>query len=262
MYKKVILLGAVAVAAGLFWFWVKPWVASPTRFSDTGVWLKPLITIGLLSSVLGLNFLLLKNKWLKILASAVSGLPFFAVFGFSQFYLGAFALLLLFHWYAIKNFDAESAERIKINIRASMQRGLPRVITPYLILISFAFFFSSGVQASAAAKELPPTVRQVVEKTVGVFLGQEIQALPPQERKPAENKIVDQVLAQFNEFLGPYFKYFPPILAFGLFLVLQGLSFILVWLAVVISALLFWVLKIAGWVKIKILQKEAEELEF
>ena len=54
----------------------------------------------------------------------------------------------------------------------------------------------------------------------------------------------------------------PPILAFGLFLVLQGLSFIFVWLTAGLSVFIFWVLKKAGWVRLKIVQKEAEELEF
>lgn len=89
-----------------------------------------------------------------------------------------------------------------------------------------------------------------------------VKALPPQERQQAENQIINQIWTQATDFLGPYFQYLPPILAFGLFLILQGLSFIFVWLAVAVSIFLFWAMKKSGLVRIGIEQKEAETVEF
>ncbi len=262
MYKKAILIIAVGIAAGLFWFWAKPWVESPGRFLQIGIWLKPLITLSALISLIGLAFLLFKNFYLKILVSVLAGLPFFFVFGLSPFYFGAFVLMVLLFMYAMRNIQAEAGERMKINIRVIMQGGLPRIVTAILIMISFAFFFSPTVQSSAKKKQLPPTFQQVIERTVNTFLGGEIKNLPPQERQQAENQVITQVMTQFTEFLGPYFQYLPPILAFGLFLILQGLSFIFVWLAVAMAMLIFWVFKRAGMVRLAVVQKEAEKLEF
>ncbi len=262
MYKKATLIIMVGVFACLFWFWAKPWIDSPARFLQIGIWLKPLIMFAVLTSAIGLSFLLLKDYALKILTSALAGLPFFFVFGFNQFYLGAFVLMILLFMYAMRNIQAEAGGRTKINIRIIMQRGLPRIVTAMLVMISFAFFFSPNIQASAKNKQLPPSFKQVIERTVDSFLGGQVKNLSPQERKQIESQTVSQVLEQFTEFLGPYIQYLPPILAFGLFLILQGLSFIFVWLAVLVSVLLFWIMKKAGFVRLAIVQKEAEELEF
>ncbi len=260
MYKKAILIAAVGVFACLFWFWAKPWIDSPARFLQVSIWLKPLLTFAILTSAIGLSFLLLKDYVLKILTSVLAGLPFFFVFGFNQFYLGAFVLMLLIFMYAMRNVQAEANERTKINIRVIMQKGLPRIVTALLIMLSFAFFFSPNIQASAKSKQLPPSFKQAIERTVDSFLGGQVKNLSPQERKQAENQVANQVMEQFTAFLSPYIQYLPPILAFGLFLILQGLSFIFVWLAVLVSALLFWAMKKSGLVRIQVVQKEAEEL--
>jgi len=261
MYKKATLIIAVGVFAYLFWFWVKPWVESPARFLQVGIWLKPLIMFTVLTSAIGLSFLLVKDYALKILTSVLVGLPFFFVFGFNWFYLAAFILMVLFFMYGIRNIQAEAGERTKINIRIIMQRGLPRIVTAMLIMISFAFFFSPNIQASAKNKQLPPSFKQVIERTVDSFLGGQVENLSPQEKQQVESQTVSQVLEQFTAFLGPYIQYLPPILAFGLFLILQGLSFIFVWLAVLISALLFVALKKAGFLKINTVSVEAEKIE-
>lgn len=237
-------------------------MASPIRFADYGLWIRPVVALGVLSSLIGFSLIFLKNIGLRILVSVVTGLPFLFVFEFNEYFLGAFVLMVLLHLYAVKNIREQATQRIKINIREIMSHGLPMIITPILVLVSFAFYFSPSVQSSAQSKQLPPTAKQIVERTVSSFLGQEIQSLPPQERKQAERQVVAEVISQLNKFAEPYFRFFPPILAFGLFLILQGLSFIFVWLGVAISALLFWIFKKAGLVRLKIVQKEAEELEF
>jgi hypothetical protein len=262
MYKKASLLIAVGILSVLFWIWIEPWVASPTRFADYGLWLKPLLALGALSSLIGFSLMFLKSFGVRVLVSVLAGLPFLFVFESNQYFLGAFALMIILHLYAVRNIHEQTTQRIKINIREIMNHGLPMVITPLLVLVSFAFYFSPAVQTSAQTKQLPPTVKQVVENTVSSFLGQEIQSLPPQERKQAESQLVSEVINQLTKFAEPYFKFFPPILAFGLFLILQGLSFVFVWLGVAISVLLFWVLKKAGAVRLKMVQKEVEELEF
>jgi len=263
MYKKAILLVVNLVVAGLFWFWVKPWVDNPTRFSDVSIWLRPLLLLTILSAVISLSFVLLKNARLwKILISVVVSLPFLFFFGFDTYYLLAVVLAILLHLYADSNIQAEVNERTAVNVRLIMQRGLSMIIMPLLIMVSFAYFSSSSVQLSAKKKQLPPTISLVVETTVNNFLGDQIKQLPPSEQKQAKSQIVSQVLNQMTQFLGPYFKYMPPILAFGLFLVLEGLSFIFVWLAVLLAMLIFWALKKSGFIRIRLVQKEAEELEF
>ena len=143
-----------------------------------------------------------------------------------------------------------------------MRRGLPHVISPFLIMISFAYFFSPGVQMQTSEKQLPPTINQVIEKTVSTFLGDEIKKLPPEEQAKAEGQLIGQVKNQLLEFAGPYFRFMPPVLAFGLFLVLTGLSAIFVWGSIGLAVFLIWVFKKTGLIQIKKIQIEAEQLEF
>jgi hypothetical protein len=143
-----------------------------------------------------------------------------------------------------------------------MRHGLPFVITSLLILVSFAYFLSSGVQDRAKSGQLPPTVGQVIEKTIDNFLGENIKSLPPQEQRAVKNQVVGEMMDRLTESFQPYLRYLPPVLAFGLFLVLQGLSFIFIWISILFAYLLFILLKKVGMVKIRVVQKEAQEIEF
>ncbi|MBI4160628.1 MAG: hypothetical protein HY506_01860 [Candidatus Yanofskybacteria bacterium] len=259
--KSALLLCLVAASSVSFWFSVEPWIKNPFQFSHINTWLKPLISLGLFSALIGLSFLIIRNGLIKFAVSIIAGLPFLFVFDFNQFYLIAFALIVLLHSSAAKDISKQATERIKIDIREIMGHGLPSVITPILLLISFAFFFSPEVQKSASQQELPPTAKQVMSRVIGGFLGGEIEQLPPQEQKVTEELIVDKVFDQFNQVLSPYFKFLPPVLAFGLFLILQGLRFIFVWTGAAMAVILFWALRKTGFIKTKILQKEAEEIE-
>ena len=60
--------------------------------------------------------------------------------------------------------------------------------------------------------------------------------------------------------LKPYFQYAPPLLAFGLFLVLWGLSWFFIQLSVLVGMLMFWILKKTNFVKIEKKNIEAETL--
>lgn len=260
--KSAIFLFLVALSAFLFWYWVKPWIVNPFQVADTNLWLRPLISLCVLAGLIGLSFLLIKNRWFRLVVSALAGLPFLLVFDFNNYYLIAFVLILSLHGSAAGKISQQASERIKIDIREIMGHGLPSVITPILLLVSFAFFFSPDIQASAARRELPPTAHEIIGRIVVGLLGGELEQLPPQERLQTEKLLVEHVFDQFNQIIGPYFKFLPPILAFGLFLILQGLSFVFVWLGTLIAMLLFWIFKKAGFVTIKTASVEAEHLEF
>lgn len=262
MYKKSILLVSVLIASTWFWATVKPWLYGDALFAIVSAWLQPLMALLVLSSAIALSFLLIKERRLKLLVSVLSGLPFFAVFGLNYWFLIAIGLLVSIHLYAVRVINEEATEHIKIKPRIIMRRGLPYVITPLLIMISFGYFFSPKVQNQTEAKQLPPTINQVIEKTVSTFLGDEIKRLPAEEQKRAENQLIGQVKNQLFEFAEPYFRFMPPVLAFGLFLILTGLSTIFIWGSIGLSVFLMWIFKKVGLVKIKKVQVEAEGLEF
>ena len=126
-----------------------------------------------------------------------------------------------------------------------------------MVLISVAYFLSPSVQATAKQKELPPSIQKIVKLTIDSYLGKK-DGVDPSFLKTAEKEVINQI----NSLLSPYYKFMPPIFAFGLFLVLQGFSFLLIWLASITSVFLFWIFKKAGIIGIEKIQKEAEILIF
>lgn len=261
MYKKTSLMVLVGVMAGLFWVLARPWVENPLRFSaGYSVWLKPLIALILLVATEGLILLIIKERKQGFLAILISGLPYLIIFGFGWFYLLAFALMLGLQWLAFSNIKSESEERTKINIRQIMRRGLPNIITAILIMISFAYFLSPATQAAAKSQKLPDWLNTAIERVLPIVVGDQLKQLPSDQRQSFISQAAGEIDRQFTNVLRPYLQYMPPILAFGLFLVLQSLSFIFVWLAAGLSVLIFWALKKSGLVRIRMVQKEVEEL--
>src|SRR3989344_4425224 len=262
MYKRAILIILVWILSVLFWVWAKPWIENPLRLSwDERIWLKPLIMLVIFVAVQGLALLLVGSRPWRWGVTLVSALPYFIVFEFGGFYWAALPVMILLQMYAGHAIHTEVAERTKVNIYHIMERGLPSLVTSLLVMISLAFFLSPSTQASVQRQELPPATKTIVEKSVSILAGEQLQNLPPDQRRSFLNQATGEVLKQFNNILKPYFKYFPPILAFGLFLILQGLSFIFVWLAIAVAMGLFWIIKKSGLIRIRMVQKEAEELE-
>lgn len=263
--KKILIVAIVLVLSSVFWIVVKPWVANPLRLSgDVQVWLLPLILFLVLIAVEGLALMLLKEGEWRLATVLAVGLPYLVVFGVtsSRWYLLALVLMMATSWLSVRNFVTESSQRFKINIYHIMRHGLPWLVTGIMIMISFAYFLSPETQATAKNQTLPPAVKTIVEKTVATFADSQSQSLTPQQKKSLISQATDEVMKQFTDAVRPYFKYMPPILAFGLFLILQGLSFIFVFLGVWLAVLLFQILKMSGLVKITTKEVKAETIEF
>src|SRR3989344_6996434 len=140
MYKKLILIISVLLVSAWFWAVVKPWLYSHALLVLVGNWVQPLIALIILSTLLGMCFILFEQRRQRVLASFLSGLPFFAVFGFNYYYLIALGILLVIHLGAVRRIKEEIKERTKLNIRIIMRHGLPLVITPFLVMVSFSYF--------------------------------------------------------------------------------------------------------------------------
>src|SRR3989344_1720239 len=80
------------------------------------------------------------------------------------------------------------------------------------------------------------------------------------EKQNIISQIAGETFREINTFLKPYFQFAPPLLAFGLFLVLWGLSWFFIWLSVLVGMLIFWILKKTKMVIIKEKDVKAEML--
>lgn len=257
MMRKLILVGITGISAFAFWWRTEPWINDSSRFSDVSAWLWPLILFILLSALFCLSFLLLPQK-LRLLTVSLNLIAFVVFFGVKEVLLLAVAIPFLFQLSAISVIENESENRLKFKFRSILRPGMARLITSLLILVSFAYFLSPVIQSSAEKKEIPPVIQKTIQMLVGNYVGEDLGAESP--RLKAETTSL--LLREVSDFLQPYFKFLPPILAFALFIVLQGLSVIFVWLSILLAFIIFMILKMTGLVKIEKESKEAEKISF
>lgn len=262
MYKYFTALIIIALVGLAFWFNLNSWLKDPFGFSDSSFKINNFLFIVLwlfisIISLFSLSFLLFKQVWQKLSFMTVIFGMFLVVFGYDKLYLAGLAIAFLVLYPTIGRFKTEVEEHLKINIWHIMQRAIPGVVTSFLILVSFAYFLTPSIQSAGRKSELPPTFQKIVHLVVTNFGGGKGN-IDPNILKATEK----EVIRQFNNILSPYYKFLPPILAFGLFLLLQGFSFLFVWLGALFSVLLFWIFKKNGIVSIETIKKDAEMIKF
>ncbi len=258
--KKIGIIAVVAVMSTVFWILVKPWLGDPFNYYNWQAWIAPLALLILLSPIIVLALMLFASRWMKLVIASAVAVPFMLVFGFSWLFLTASLILLGLFVISNKYVSAELGQRIKINTSVIMERSLKGIMLALLIMISFAYYSTPGVQESAVSQRLPASVKKIVETSTDVFLGSQLQEVPPNQRAQAKNQVVNQVMVEFTNLARPYFHYFPPVIAFGLFLILEGLSFIFVWLSIWLGQLIFWSLRKSGFVVVEEKEVKAEVL--
>ncbi len=261
MIKKSVILGSVLLASAAFWFAAKAWMDNPvSALENYAQWAWPLGLLVVCIGVRSLALLLLDTLRFRLWSIAAAGLPVVVFFGFHWVYAAALGVMLCLDFYAMRRINDEYQSRMRINLRGILGSGAALLITSTFLFLSAAYYLSPTVQASTTAQKLPPTITQLVQEIVRRFLSEELTQLAPQSRVQAENQVLRQVMDQLNTLAMPYLKYLPFILTFGLFLLLQGLSFLFSWLAIALATLIFTLLKTTRFVKIEEYDMRAERI--
>lgn len=196
-----------------------------------------------LLALLSVGMVVFHSRSTNIYFGLIVGATYSLLFRVSNLNLvGLFILIILFY-HAEDIVMGEMRERIKMNPRLLIRKGLANFIIAFFVLASFAAYQSPAIEEFKNIKKLPSSsevfIKTVVEQTFG---GQLAEANPAQ-KELALNQVTKEVIGQANSFLEPYFQYAPPALAFGLFLVLWGVGWVFSWLAVFLGVFMFWILK-------------------
>lgn len=250
--------GVVAVLAWKLWDYGR----YVSFNSVTGINFEPAAVLNfvLLAGLMALGYGLFRKKIWPVSVSGAVGLLFLGYFGFTPLNLLGIGLFILLNLYAQTNVVRELSQRIKINIRQSLRAGLFPVVMAFFLIISFAAYQSPVAKTVEKNQTLPPAGENIIKIVVEtIVIGEQIPG-GSQEKENTVNKITGEVFRQINEWLKPYFKYAPPLVAFGLFLILWGLSWFFVWLSVLLGMLIFWILKKSGVVRIEERDVKAEVL--
>jgi len=246
----------ILVLSWEFWRYLSYLFESSTPdFEPAGV-----VNFIILSSVLTIGLMLFRKKWHALSFGATHGFFFLIYFGFNPLNLLGVAILIGLLFFSRSQINSELNERFKVNSRAILRRGLMGVVVGIFVLISFAAYQSPLAKEIERSQKLPSGtevfIRDIVENTIGPRVDTGSEA----EKQNIISQITDETFREINTFLKPYFQFAPPLLAFGLFLVLWGLSWILIWLSVLVGMLIFWILKKIGMVRIEEKDVKAEVL--
>jgi hypothetical protein len=218
-------------------------------------------------AAIGIGFVLFSMKkdqkhrrWLPATITGIVALFFALGFGFTWLNLLALAIFWLCSVWSQERAIVEMQERVKLNMTRILVVTILPMVLGFFVIASFAAYQSNFADQIKKANQLPSQtevyIQSVVDKTFGEKLGPNNSA----QRKTAVNEVSSGTLQTINHFLKPYFRWAPPLLAFGLFILLWGLSWIFVYAGVLGGLIIFWVLKKTKVVRIESKQVEAEVL--
>ena len=261
MNRQTKLISWHVLVAFLAWkLWEYGKYASFNSF--TGVDLEPASVLNflLLISVIVLGYILFQQRRWAWTIGGIVGILFLAMLGWTLLNLVAVGALLLFNLWSATRVRREIHERRILNIVDAFYHGLLPVVLGLFIMISFAAYQSPFAEEVKKTDRLPSQAETIVRSIVEKTIGNKVEGTTPQQKQRAIDQVASQTFQEFNRLLRPYFQYAPPVLAFGLFLILWGLSFLFVWAGMVIGMALYWILKRFKVVRIETRQVDAEVL--
>jgi len=278
--RQIILIFLTILASLIFWLSIKNALYNNTNLFLT--WILPIIIGIFMLSCLGTLMLLVKNRSfiLPIIASII--LIFFIIFKFKILYLIAAPITIAGIWFAYERIKLEKNQRIKFQLHRILLRGLPIIISSFIILISLAYYFAPNTQNYKLEITIPKWVVELSSKPLNMVLpsivpgyksdSEFFDLLPKEARLMLEQELkIDlkdkQGLEEFLQafinqkielFLSTseYAQYVPIALAFSLFFALNALNIFLCWIVIALLFLVIFILK-----KINIINIEKQSIK-
>lgn len=213
-----------------------------------------------LLALLSVGIVIFQNPLWSMYFGIIVGVTYSLLFKISNLSLvGIFILVLLFY-HAQDLVHSEMNERLKINPRVVLKKGLMNFVIAFFILTSFAAYQSPAIEQFKNIQKLPSSSEVFIKTIVEQTLGSQVEEASPQQKELIFNQVAQEVIGEANTFLQPYFEYAPPALAFGLFLILWSVGWIFVWLAVFLGMFVFWMLRKINFFKMEEYDIKAERI--
>lgn len=275
MRKKLILGGLTVVFSILFW-WVVENSVYNIQLKSFSFWIKNVIALGLYSGFL-VNFLAVAedphdkrhSPRLVLLIFVLQAILYILFFGLNRFFLLAAVIFVLVGLSYHKAIEKEKHESITISFSRIINKQLGYFILAMALVLSAGYFFSPKVQEKNKKFEVPLTYRNLV-----LNFSQEILLLsaPPEVKEQLKDPKVrqqieaeiknssNQTFSALENYLKPYLEFMPILLSLGFFLSLLAFTFIWRWTILLFGSAVFIILKRTGFISIKKIVIEKEEI--
>jgi hypothetical protein len=256
--KIVIWLTLVALSA--WGMWGAGTYIGFNSITGVNITLPVLALFLLLVSLIVIGYALFGGAIWPLSVSVIVGLAFLFWYGFTLLNLIGAGIMLLLNLESYRHVRSDMANRLRINTHNFMKAGLLPVVMGIFIATSFAAYQSPLALELQNRSQLPSQTKSFFLQITEKFIGPQLDSNSQGERQNMINQIVNQTFQETNNLLKSYFKYAPPLIAFGLFLILWGLSWLFVWMAVMVGVIIFWTMKKTRVVRIEKGQIEVEVL--
>lgn len=218
-------------------------------------------------AAIGLGYVLFSNeadhahligghRILSFTISLIVALLFLVGFGYTWLNLLAVITFWLCNVWAQERALQDLRERMKINMQRSLRTTIMPIVLGFFIIASFAAYQSNFAEKIKATDQLPSQSQIFFHDTVDKLFGSKLGPENSKQRQVAVNEVATGTFKGINDFLRPYFKWAPPVVAFGLFIILWGLSWIFIYAATLVATIMFWILK-----RIKIVRIEERDVK-
>lgn len=258
--KRIGLIIAVALASVLVWATAKPWLESPFRFSGYSIVLWPALVFTIASAVTGLAWMMLESRWDRLAATLASWATFILFWSPDIWYLTMLPIFGFLWYLSSRRIRIDLLDRHKIHVSTSLGTGMMPLMLGTCLMLSLGFYLlpayhtvgphdvSVGIQSQIDSAYENPTVAE------------QLNQLPPAMRAQVKADLGKSVDDYAKKLLGPLGPFLPPLLAFGLFLVLWSVLFVFRELAIWSGAGIFRLLRLTTFVRIEEKDVKAEVL--
>ncbi|HXV27183.1 MAG TPA: hypothetical protein VD862_04140 [Candidatus Paceibacterota bacterium] len=260
-HKRLILIAASALSAGLTWWTGHRWLSAFGDFGDWRLYLPPLLLVIVFAAVAGLSLALLRNRWDRLAIIAFSWGIFVAFFPASIWNLSALPVFLLLLMHASRRSIQERDERQKFNARAVVGAGTRFIVLGMFLMVSLGFYSlraEDGITLDAVSASVQKQVDAAYETD---FVREQLTDVPPSLQSQVRRDVARSVDSFIRRWLSPLAPFLPPILALVLFLGLWSVVGLIREPALWLAAGLFWVFRRTGFIVIESREVTREVVE-
>lgn len=259
--KRILIILAVVTSTTLVWLTAKPWLEDPLGFSSYTALLWPSLALVLASSVTGLAWMMLESTTDRVAAMLASWASFVLFWNPDIWYVSMLPLFAGLWYLAASRIRSDLSDRHTLRIRTSLGAGLTPLMLGTFLMLSLGFYLLPANQMIGPAQVSEGIQGHLEGAYENPAIVAQLNQLPPALRAQVKADIGKKVDQYAQRFLGPFGKFLPPLLAFGLFLVLWSTLFIYRELAIWFGSVLFRVLTWSGFVRIVEKDVKAQALE-
>ena len=259
-YKRIGMIVAVAASSTLLWAVSRTWLDSPGRFTDVVTMLWPALAFVVAGAVTAVAFLLMEHFWDRLAAMVTSWATFIFFWPANIWYVSALAVFFALWFIASRDIHHDLTDRRTVRVAVSLRQGMKLILLGMFWMVSLGFYLlpsSQNTSIAAIGKSAQSSVENVYHNPV---IQAELSQLPAGAQAQVRAQVGQYVSETVTNTLTPIKEYIPPILAFGLFLSLWSINFLLRPPAVWLGERLVWLLRRLGFVRVQETQVKAEVL--